>query len=207
MHKWKHRLFALIPFILVFLILETGLRVYHRSHKIPPDKTKMEEYLKYAHVPHARFQYTKSSFSVNVEQNSIGAHDVEHSLKKDKGVKRILVIGDSFVESYQVSLEKIFTRRLEQLLNRSVKESKYEVISLGMSGYGSEKEYHLLRNIGIKFNPDLVILLFLEENDIRDVSLSLSGDVRRWNEFEKNLKKIVSESRYIMPFSRYSYLL
>jgi len=59
----------------------------------------------------------------------------------------------------------------------------------------------------MKFQPDLVILFFLEENDIRDISKKLSGDVRLWTEFQNGLSKLVEKSRYNIPFSKYSKFL
>ncbi|MBN1522474.1 MAG: SGNH/GDSL hydrolase family protein [Candidatus Aureabacteria bacterium] len=205
----KKVIFYFIPFLVLFALLETGFRIYDLFMQKDPEEeeTGIHEYLQQAHVPDRSFPYRKKDFSVIVSQNSVGAHDVEHSYRKEREKKRILIIGDSFVEAHQVDLKETFFRKLEQFLNQESEREEYEVISLGMSGYGPEKEYHLLRNLGLKYHPDLVILFFLDENDIRDVSKRLSGDVRVWTEFQNRLSKIEEENRYSILFSRYSRFL
>jgi len=50
---------------------------------------------------------TKEYFS-NVEINSQGWPDFEHSFEKPRDVYRILILGDSFVENLQVPFENSF---------------------------------------------------------------------------------------------------
>jgi len=110
---------------------------------------------------------------VKIHYNSLGFNDREHHFKKPWNIKRILVLGDSYVEALQVPHEKSFTRCLEKLLNEKGNQ-QYEVISLGRSGTGQVWQYEQLTKLGIKFNPEIVLSEFLARNDIIDNSKLLS---------------------------------
>ncbi len=75
-------------------------------------------------------------------------------------IKRILVIGDSFAWGYGVEE----TQRFSQLLETSM---GVEVINAGVSGYSTDQELLWLKGEGIKYETDLVILVFAG-NDIGD---------------------------------------
>ena len=106
--------------------------------------------------------------------NSKGLHDVEHEYKRDPGVFRILVLGDSFMEAYSVPLEESLTRRLSAALA----DRRVEVINLGVGGYGTLQELIYLREEGLKYHPDLVLLGFYAGNDIYDNNAQLSNQLQ-----------------------------
>jgi len=109
-----------------------------------------------------------------------------HAVSKDQNVFRILVLGDSYVEGIQVSIEELFTRQLENLLNGSNNGTvKYEVINMGVSGYGTTQELLLLKDKGFIFSPDLVILCFNLGNDIRNNYIKLDQSTFDWDEAQR----------------------
>jgi hypothetical protein len=112
-------------------------------------------------------------FRVPVRVNSAGWRDVEHSLVKPAGVYRIVILGDSFIEALQVPLQDTIGRRLEQELNQLPGGARYEVISLGVSGYGTASELLAYREVGRIYSPDLVLLAFYPGNDVRNNSPKL----------------------------------
>jgi len=117
-------------------------------------------------------------FRVPIRINSAGFRDVEHSLAKPDGVFRTVVCGDSFIEALQVPLEDTMARQLESLLNRSADDSRHEVISLGVSGYGTASEWLAYREIGRLYHPDLVLIAFYPGNDVRNNSPRLETLLR-----------------------------
>jgi lysophospholipase L1-like esterase len=90
--------------------------------------------------------------------NSLGFRDTEHSF--DLGsAKRILIIGDSM--TYGAGIEDFddtYGRILQQKLNENYGEGSFEVIILARPGYSTIDELRLLRDLGLKFNPDILIL-------------------------------------------------
>jgi hypothetical protein len=106
-------------------------------------------------------------FRVHVRINSLGLHDVEHRYAKDPATFRILVLGDSYIEALQVDLEQTFGRQLEQRL-RARLGRPVEVVSAGVSSWGTDNELLWFRHEGYKYRPDLVLLAFTTTNDVRE---------------------------------------
>ena len=93
-----------------------------------------------------------------IEINSLGLRDREIALAKPDGVKRILVFGDSFVFGVGVDQSHVLSTRLGELLDASSGQ-RFEVINMGVSGYSTDQEYLLFRELGKALDPDLVILV------------------------------------------------
>jgi hypothetical protein len=157
--------------IVSLLFVELSLRIFS-----PPEAT-----LKFydnplfgsALVPNQKelFVSETNEYSSEVQVNSQGWTDVEHNFDKLKGVYRILILGDSFVENFQVPFEKRFFRQLQKKLG-----NKFEVIAMGRGNTGTAQQYLMLKEYGLKYKPDLVIQMFLTANDVKNNSPVLQND-------------------------------
>ena len=105
-----------------------------------------------------------SHFSINSE----GWRDIERSAKKSKGIFRIAVVGDSYIEALQVERDKMFSSQLENMLNSGSPKAAYEVIPFGISGFDTAQAYLTIVHKIIKYQPDLIIYAFVSGNDLRD---------------------------------------
>jgi len=106
--------------------------------------------------------------------NSRGLRDVEHELVKQPGTYRILVLGDSFSEAFQVPLEQSYPRILEARLNALPDVGPVEVINMSRSGMGTSQQRAWFLSEGRRYDPDLVLLqTYL--NDPVDNSPELGG--------------------------------
>ncbi len=83
----------------------------------------------------------------------------EYSEDKPEGTVRIAVIGDSFVEAFQVDYDRSLAEQLEDMLGEG-----YEVYRFGVSGANMFHYFYMLNFEAAKFKPDIVILL-LSHND------------------------------------------
>jgi hypothetical protein len=101
-----------------------------------------------------------------VQINSKGLRDEEYDYGKKEGIKRIEFYGDSFTWGYGVNEEDRFADIFGEKLN-SIADNKYETINFGTTGYGTDQQYLLLREEGLKYNPDVVV--FVYHNDVGDV--------------------------------------
>jgi lysophospholipase L1-like esterase len=91
--------------------------------------------------------------------NSLGFRDREHTVAKPPGVYRIVVLGDSVAAGLHVERNQdIFPPILEQLLD--ARGLRAEVINLGVSGYNTQQEVEMLREKGLQYHPDLVLLAY-----------------------------------------------
>jgi hypothetical protein len=160
----------LIPAVVVFVAAELVLSIMQVNTKA---NLRFMPESGGTFIPHAYYRHTKEGFSEGYF-NSHGFRDYERSYDKTPGTYRILVLGDSFVEAFQVPLERSFTALLEQSL--STEDRKVEVLNLGQSGFGTGAEYLRYINLGVRYHPDLVILAFLTGNDFRNNSRYLDRE-------------------------------
>ena len=124
-------------------------------------------------IPNKRGRSVKPGiFDVPVEINSHGFRDREHTHEKPAATTRIVLLGDSFIEALQVPFERSVTVLLEERLHKAGISA--ETINLGVSGFGTVLQYLTLREYGLKYKPDLVLLFFVG-NDVSDNSKRLKG--------------------------------
>lgn len=92
----------------------------------------------------------------------------EFSYEKPAGVRRILLLGDSFFWGFGVDDKYVISEVLQQMVGGSI-----EVINGSTMGYGTDQELLWLREEGLKYRPDLVVLGFFPINDVDEISKSV----------------------------------
>jgi lysophospholipase L1-like esterase len=102
---------------------------------------------------------------VEYAHNSKGLRDEEYPYQKPEGTYRILVLGDSFAYGDGVRRSEAFPEMLESLLKE---HGSFEVINTGVMGYGLTQETLYYETEGYKYEPDLVMLVFYD-NDLTDL--------------------------------------
>lgn len=92
--------------------------------------------------------------------NAHGQRDKERALEKKPGVRRVLLLGDSVVEGHGLAEEDTISRQWEAL----VENGSTEVLNFGVSAYCTLAEIELLETKGLAFDPDVVVVLFVEND-------------------------------------------
>jgi lysophospholipase L1-like esterase len=113
--------------------------------------------------------FARPEFFHEICQNSAGFRDEDHSLEKKEGKFRVLVLGDSFVYGFGVNQGEVFSEVMKR------EDSSLEVINAGMSGYSTDIEYLYLRDEGVLYKPDLVLVAFYL-NDVWENNLKTFED-------------------------------
>jgi len=92
--------------------------------------------------------------------NSQGLRDKEYPFKKGEDVVRIFCCGDSIAMGSGKNNDEAYPKALERYLGKKFENSnyKYEVINGGIGDYNAAQEYGLLKEIGLKYSPDIVIV-------------------------------------------------
>lgn len=166
----KKVLLLIFGALIATIIVEIGLRIFIRQ-------TTLKFYDNFvfgsAFVPNQKglFVSETKEYSSEVVVNSQGWPDIEHDFIKPEGIYRILILGDSFVENFQVPFEKRFFKQLQNKLG-----NKFEIIAMGRGNTGTAQQYLMLKEYGLKYKPDLVIQMFLTANDIKNNSPVLQND-------------------------------
>ena len=177
----RRRVFALAALSLSLAVVATGGEIVLRLLGWGPPYFVFHPEIGYAIRPNASFRVPAGGEGQSrlLESNSRGLRDVDHDYAKPDGVRRLLILGDSFCEAQQVDLEETFFRILQQELDSTPVPIRREVINGGVSGYGTDKALLFYRHEGRKYSPDDVFLLFVF-NDVRNndraMQLRMYGD-------------------------------
>jgi len=178
--------------LLALVMLEFGIRFLH----LVPDRFwEPDPVLGVRLIPDHRGWWTQEDreFLVPVQINHEGLRDVEHDYAKAPGAFRILVLGDSFVEAMHVPLAATSGRLLEQQLNGGAAGRRVEVVSAGVSGYGTASEVLFFEREGTRYHPDLVLLAFYPGNDVKNNSPTLEDTLKPVYAADGRLERVVGE--------------
>lgn len=148
----------------VFLFLIIG-EIWIRSQELPADSGSIYE-IREDKLPLVVLKPGAQEISggAPVRINQLGFRGKEYSLQKPPETLRLIALGDSFTFGAGAPEEVLFTTLLEKRLNEQL-EKQVEVLNLGVSDYNTEDELARLTNLGLKLEPDTV-LLFYVLNDI-----------------------------------------
>jgi lysophospholipase L1-like esterase len=113
--------------------------------------------------PHGARRYLGARL-ISPHHNALGFRDHELGPKERP---RIAFLGDSFVWGLDAEEGERFTDLLAARL------SGWEVLNLGVCGYGTDQEYLLLRRFIDRLAPDVVFLVFCAENDRDDNTMNV----------------------------------
>jgi lysophospholipase L1-like esterase len=108
--------------------------------------------LDWRYVPNSEIR----SGRVVYRYNGAGFRDTHHDVRKPAGIERIVVLGDSVTEGYEVEWADVFAQVLQSRLG-----DRYEVINIAAGGLNTPQEIHLFERVGSKYGPDLVVVNFV----------------------------------------------
>lgn len=109
--------------------------------------------------------------------NPDGFRGPRHARPKTDGVKRVVVIGDSIAFGYGVEEAGAFPRILEREIALLAPQPGVEVVNLGVGGYNAWNEAELLKDVGVGYQPDLVLVEFCI-NDLNEPSVHFDAQTR-----------------------------
>lgn len=147
-----------ITIILIFLFGEIMVRI-STSPFVPTDERSLlyqyDQKLGWFPIPNSENEF-RGSQKIIVKNNELGFRDGSY-VKKEK--PRIAFIGDSFVWGYDVEQNERFTEVLQTKL------PNWEILNMGVSGYGTDQSFLLLQRWFDYFKPDIIFLVFFNGND------------------------------------------
>lgn len=116
--------------------------------------------------PGAHYRHKSRDVEIRFDINGQGMRaDRDYAYAKPAGCRRVVCLGDSFTIGYEVSFSDCFASVLERELN--ARGSRTEVLDAGVSGFSNAEECLYLERELYKYEPDLVLLSFFE-NDLAD---------------------------------------
>ena len=116
--------------------------------------------------PDTSFWHTSPDGSWEFRINAQGFRDdQDYAYAKPEGTLRIMTLGDSNTQGYEVEQEASFSEVIERYLNR--RGVKAEVLNTGISGFGTAEQLAFYESEGVRYQPDVVVLGFFA-NDYED---------------------------------------
>ncbi|MFN8545806.1 MAG: SGNH/GDSL hydrolase family protein [Candidatus Binatia bacterium] len=107
-------------------------------------------------------------YTVPLAINGAGLREDREVGPKANGLRRVLIVGDSFAMGHSVRSEDTFEHRLERAINASSTQPVVEVLNAGVPGYSTRDELAWMTAYGAALDPDLVVLAFFVGNDVAD---------------------------------------
>jgi lysophospholipase L1-like esterase len=213
--KYENQLTNLIlvnvTLFLLVLGLEGGIRLtdlhgisyYFESQRYFEAMQKSDTLL-YQHTP----GYVDVLQGVSVQINPQGLRDTARAYQKPKELIRILLLGDSVTFGWGVRQADTYSEQLELLLN-NYNDITVEVINGGVGSYNTYQEATYLKQEGVKYQPDIVTLLFIE-NDIQSKFLLASpsphpegGLGKKSDQILRNIGDYLSARSYLVMYIRH----
>ncbi len=108
-----------------------------------------------------------SEFTTRVRINSLGIRGPEAGPRRP-GVRRGLLLGDSFTFGTGVEEDQAFPERIAAGLSRA--GTPTEGINAGIGGYGVPDEVSWFEHYGMGLHPDLIVLGIFTGNDLQDAA-------------------------------------
>ncbi len=135
---------------LLLLAAETGLRVYGLRDAV----VYVQDYdVGYYPRPDQRVRHPGRIIVIN----HLGMRGPEAGPAKAPGRFRILLLGDSTLAGTRVSNSELYSALLERQLNEAAGSPKFEVLNLGVNGWGPHHELAYVRKFG-GFGADLAVV-------------------------------------------------
>jgi hypothetical protein len=103
--------------------------------------------------------------SFPVATNSQGLRDREFSVLPERGVVRILCLGDSLTFGDGVAVEDTYPKQLEAVLSQEG-NARYEVINAGVPSYDTWQEVVYFEEWGIRLKPNIVVMGFYANDPV-----------------------------------------
>lgn len=164
--RTRKLLFLLFVLALNLLALEVAARAYKAVTRgpepvVPPEIGRFDPRLGWALEANAEGSSERTGYRIDYRTNARGLRDDDAPYEKPPGTYRIVLLGDSRTFGFGVPVEKHFSRLLEGYFR------DLEVINLGVSGYGVDQELLVLRDQGLRYQPDLVMAYVAHYGDHR----------------------------------------
>lgn len=167
--KSKKKLYAiifinLIIFALLFALIETVFRFTNFPFKAewtPPENAlgRFDDTLGWSYLPDTSktIEFNGKSRDICFDKDGIRVPNSEYQFDYSKPT--VLFIGGSFTMGHGLAYEDSFAGKFDNL-----KEVNYQVVNLGVQGFGSDQALLALRKFLLKFNTKVVVYTFISSH-------------------------------------------
>ncbi|MDW3192574.1 MAG: hypothetical protein R8G66_09415 [Cytophagales bacterium] len=164
---WRNWVLALVSISITIGLIELVLRILFSSNQAflvnhHQDRSFIHRnpYWGSWHYPNNEVRHQSDCFDAIYHTNSIGLKAEDINPERPN----IVLLGDSYLEGYGVSNEETIVHFLD-----STFQDQYNFLPFASSGgFGTVNEYALYENFARHYEPKLVVLFWLNYNDLYD---------------------------------------
>ncbi len=150
----------------------------------------------YEMVPNYKSDEAVAMVDFTGQANSLGFRDREHPVKKPGGRYRILVLGDSITQGMGIDgRADMFTSVLEHVLIENGHD--VDVLNFGVNGYNTRQEVEILREKGLQYQPDLVVVAYcVNDNYLDSGGIIRALEQRKTQQSEIKIPRVFFKSAF-----------
>ena len=140
-------------FVIVFTLCEVFIRTAHIENV---SSTEFYDDIGRGRRKNLEYLYFNEGFGIGTfnEYRYIGE---ANSPEKQKNTIRVALLGDSYVESFQVFDRHYFGNIAENILKKKYPDKDFEFLNFGRSGFDIKNIYVYHKTFVEKFSPDFVL--------------------------------------------------
>jgi len=176
-------LVIILSVVATLLVLELGIKLVYKFRFEPKEsahisapwlyRLSQNKDLLYELIPGAQARLKR----IDYEINAFGFRDKKYRERKAHD-QRIIFIGDSLTFGWDLPLKDSYHKQLETLMTS--RGHSVDVYGMGVVGYNTEQEYHLIRDNVIRFVPDMLVLQVCPNDFERKLSIRISPDDKKF---------------------------
>jgi len=171
----------ILGFLIAFISCLFLFEIFIQEAEIEsPSTTDFDETIGRKRRADMNFTFYNEGFSLG-RFNHYSYIGPSYTPKKEKGTFRIAILGDSFVESFQLFRRDQFHSTIENKLSTQIGK-KVEVLNFGRSGFDLADMYAYQQRLVNQFNPDLIFYfvanadLLCSQTDVLVPKVLITGD-------------------------------
>ncbi len=146
------------------LVIEAAFRIAGVGRRYKSQSIEVEQFdarLGWSKRPNVTVIFQSSEYRAVETLNSRGLRGPERQIPKPAGTRRILLIGDSYLEGRAVHDDSVVSSILQAKIDELASSvGRVEVVNGGTVGYSTDQELLFFRGEGIRYEPDVAVLLF-----------------------------------------------
>lgn len=160
----------ILLFLLLGILIEGVFRVVGIPYKVKyvPNENAFARFdteLGWSYIPNKSSIQKTENITTPVYFDKNGFRVPRPDTQLDSFKPSVLFIGDSFTFGHGLSYEESFVGKFDALIG-----SQYQIVNLGVQGYGSDQTLLALKKYLNKFNAKVVIYTFIEDHILRNGS-------------------------------------
>lgn len=157
-------LLVVVSIAFSFVGLELGFR-WFRWHRLTQLEREDDPVYHHRLKPHRTFHQTSPDFDTHATTNALGLRGPISYGPKPAGLRRVLLLGDSFIFGVGVNDPETSCALLQQAIDPARRH--VEIINAGLGGYSPLLHYLATRGLYLPLEPDAVVLFF-DFGDLQD---------------------------------------